>query len=203
MQDKLVNALLLASLSFPACGGGGGDDGGDGAGADAGAATDARQDLSPDSGGEADTDAGSTETSLNSTLTSDCGATLQGRAIVNFNGNLGISFTEDSGAFTFLGSIQFELPSGFTGSVNNPEGWDGQSERHVIAASNTSFTTHGNHCWFDTSPSNPGSVTISDYRPNEGIVKATFNGLQLKSCIGATMCTINGSIETTGQGVFD
>ena len=45
---------------------------------------------------------------LASTLTASC-ATLQGRAIVNENGNLGIAFTEGDSPYTFLGSVQFEL----------------------------------------------------------------------------------------------
>ncbi len=49
-----------------------------------------------------------------STLTSPC-ATLQGRAIVNYNDNLGIMFTEHDSPYTFLGSVQFQLPDGFTG----------------------------------------------------------------------------------------
>lgn len=139
--------------------------------------------------------------SLASTLTASC-ATLQGRAIVNENGNLGVAFTEGDSPYTFLGSIQFELPTGYTGSVPDPENWDGSSPRRVIAASSPTYETFGNHCWTSGAPSG-GSITILDYRPTQGIVKAMFTGYQLRSCVGSSVCMISGMIETTGEGVFD
>jgi len=139
--------------------------------------------------------------SLASTLTASC-ATLQGRAIVNENGNLGIAFTEDDSPYTFLGSVQFELPSGYTGAVPDPENWDGSSPRRVIAASSPSYETFGNHCWTSGQPTG-GSIDILDYRPAQGIVKAVFSGYQLRSCTGSSVCTISGMVETTGEGVFD
>jgi len=151
--------------------------------------------------GSTTTDGGAS-TRIRSTLTSSC-ATLQGRAIVNYNTNLGISFTEDDSPYTFIGSIQFELPDGFTGAVPNPEGYDGSSPRKVVAVTSPSFTLHGNHCWLNGSMPSGGSVTIAQYAPNDGIVKATFTALPLRSCTGAAICTISGTIETTGEGVFE
>ncbi len=200
MNSKL--AIATFSLLLLACGEGGGGSGVDANSSafDGGPLFDAGPNTS-DAGSTA-ADAGNSESELHSTLVSDCGAQLQGRAIVNFNGNLGISFTESDGAFSFLGSIQFELPAGFTGLVPNPENWDGQSERHIVATTNSNFTLHGNHCWLDGPPSNPGSVTILEYRPSEGIVRARLNALQLKSCVSDTVCTLSGEIETTATGVF-
>ncbi|MDB4960533.1 MAG: hypothetical protein JWP01_532 [Myxococcales bacterium] len=137
-----------------------------------------------------------------STLTSSC-ATLQGRAIVNHNGNLGIAFTEDDSPYTFLGSVQFELPSGFTGAIPNPEAWNGTGPRKVVAMTTPSYQLHGNHCWMNGAMPSGGSVTITEYRPTDGVVKATFTALPLRSCVGSTICTISGSIETTGEGVFE
>lgn len=48
-----------------------------------------------------------------------------------------------------------------------------------------------------------GSVTITELRLNDRVVKATFNALPLRSCTGASICTISGSIEATGEGVFE
>ena len=151
---------------------------------------------SPDAGGGAGG-------GLTSSLVSDCGATFSGRAIVNFNGNLGISFTDGESPFTFRGSIQFELPSSTTGSIPNPEDWDGSSPRQIIAMTNPGFTLHGNHCWMQQDANPAGSVLLSDYRPAEGIVNAEFSSLRLHSCVGDAVCTLNGSIETTGEGVFE
>lgn len=169
----------------------------DPSGADAG--TDGR--ATGDGGGSNSIDAPGGNP-LASTLTSSC-ATLQGRAIVNENGNLGIAFTEDSSPYTFLGSVQFELPSGFTGTVPNPEAWDGTSPRKVVAMTTPSYEIHGNHCWFNNTMPSGGSVVITEYRPADGVVKATFTALPLRSCTGASICTISGSIETTGEGVFE
>ncbi len=194
------NAHTALFLVLVACGGGEPiddqlTDGGSSATADAAtSASDAMPGESVDAGGGA--------SQLASTLSSDC-ATLQGRAVVNVNGNLGISFTEPESPFTFLGSIQFEVPSNFTGAIPNPEAWDGNGPRQIVAVTSSAFSLHGNHCWFDDSPSAPGSVVIDDYRPSEGIVKAEFSSLVLRSCSGVATCTINGSIETTGQGVFE
>jgi len=155
-------------------------------------------DASTDSGQGGGGDGGM---QIASTLTSAC-ATLQGRAIVNFNGNLGISFTEADSPYTFLGSVQFELPDGYTGAVPVPENWDGSSPRRVVAMSTPSFELHGNHCWMNAQPP-AGTLVIETYRPADGIVKATFSAFPLRSCTGASVCTITGTIETTGEGVFE
>jgi hypothetical protein len=160
-----------------------GVDAGDGPGRDAAS--------NPDGGSNA----------IDSSLTSGC-ATLQGRAVVNHNGNLGIAFTESDSPFTFVGSVQFELPDGFTGAVPNPENWDGSSARRVVAMTTPGFELHGNHCWAQAQPPS-GSVVIDEYRPSDGIVKATFTALPLHSCTGGSVCTVSGMIETTGEGVFD
>ncbi|HEY0250056.1 MAG TPA: hypothetical protein VGC41_00965 [Kofleriaceae bacterium] len=192
----MKRALVLVVVA--ACGGGGG--GGGGSTPDAGRAT-----GDDDQSGDDDTGSGSNQTSNKpmSTLTSSC-ATLQGRAIVNENGNLGIAFTEDDPPYTFEGSIQFQLPDGFTGSVPNPEVWDGQdvNDRHIVAVTDSSYQLHGNHCWNGATPSG-GSVTITEYDPAAGIVKASFVSYPLHSCTGSDVCTVTGAIETTGEGVFD
>ena len=147
------------------------------------------------------TDAGE-QTGLHSTLVSDCG-TLQGRAIVNFNDNLGITFTEDESPYTFLASVQFELTSGYTGAIPNPENWDGNGAREIVAMTTAAFDTHGNHCWLRAQPAAAGSVVISEYRPSQGIVRAEFQALTLRSCVGDSVCTISGELATTGEGVFE
>ena len=205
MQTRQFHtAQLVTLLMATACGCTGSDGGDRPIGADSGAQETPDADMQDiaDAMPNPEADADDSASEIFSTLNSDCG-TLQGRAIVNFNGNLGISFTEADAPFTFLASVQFELPSGSTGTVPNPENWDGSSPRQVVAMTTPSFQLHGNHCWFDSAPAAPGSVTIIDYRPSEGIVKAQFNGLALRSCTGASVCTISGDIETTGQGVFD
>lgn len=146
---------------------------------------------------------GSNGNQLHSTLTTSCAATLQGRAIVNENGNLGIAFTEADAPYTFLGSVQFELPDGYTGAVPDPEMWDGSSARRVVAMTTGTYDLHGNHCWFNGSAPSGGSVSITTYHPLQGIVKATFSALQLRSCTGSEVCIVSGSIETTGEGVFE
>lgn len=190
---KLAFALVLLA----ACDSGGtsdpGVDGG-GSGSDAGS-------NQPLDGGGMHGDGGASNR-INSTLTSSC-ATLQGRAIVNFNGNLGIAFTEDDSPYTFLGSVQFELPDGFTGAIPNPEAWNGSGPRKVVAMTTPSYELHGNHCWVNGGSPSGGSVTVSQYDPDHGIVKATFASLPLRSCTGASVCTVSGTIETTGEGVFE
>jgi hypothetical protein len=137
---------------------------------------------------------------LISTLTSSC-ATLQGRAIVNYNDNLGIVFTESDSPYTFLGSVQFQLPDGFTGSVPNPEIYDPNSDRHIAAMTTPDFDLHGNHCWMNIVPPS-GTLVVDEFQPSAGVVKATFSSYPLHSCTGATVCTVSGKIETTGSGVF-
>ncbi|MBA3456214.1 MAG: hypothetical protein H0T42_24150 [Deltaproteobacteria bacterium] len=174
----------------------------DSTGTDGGTTTDSNGPMS-DARGSGSIDAPGPSNRVSSTLTSSCG-TLQGRAIVNFNGNFGIAFTEDDSPYTFLGSVQFELPDGYTGTIPNPEAWNGSSARRVVATTSTSYQLHGNHCWFNGAvPSAAGSVVITEFRPNDGVVKATFNALQLRSCTASAVCTVSGSIETTAEGVFD
>lgn len=189
MRTVLVLAILAACGSSDTTGTDGGTtDGGNGG--------------TPDARGSGTVDAPASNR-INSTLTSSC-ATLQGRAIVNFNGNFGVAFTEDDSPYTFLGSVQFELTDGFTGAVPNPEAWNGSSPRKVVAMTTPSYQLHGNHCWLNgAAPTAAGSVVITEFRPNDGVVKATFTALQLRSCTGSSICTVSGSIETTAEGVFD
>jgi hypothetical protein len=121
---------------------------------------------------------------------------------VNVNDNLGIAFTGSDSPYTFLGSIQFELPDGFTGQIPNPEAWDGSSPRHIVAVTTPAYELHGNHCWMMTTPP-AGSVTVTELDLAQGIVKATFTSLPMHSCTTSSVCTVSGTIETTGQGVFD
>lgn len=140
---------------------------------------------------------------LESTLTATC-ATLQGRAIVSTNGDLGVSFTDGGDGYSLRGTIQWELPAGFSGGVPNPEHWDGSSERMIVAVTTASYSLYGNHCWFGGSaPPQPGTATISAYDPSSGVVRAAFSNYALHSCTGGDTCTLNGSIETSGQGVFE
>ena len=190
--------LALALALLVACDSSGTSD----PGTDGGGASDAgnhNTDGGAMDGGGNHTDGGASNR-IHSTLTSAC-ATLQGRAIVNFNGNLGIAFTEDDSPFTFLGSVQFELPDGFTGAIPNPEVYD-PNQRKIVAMTTPSYELHGNHCWMSATPSG-GSVTVTEYHPNNGVVKATFASLPLRSCTGSSVCTLSGTIETTGEGVFD
>ena len=201
---RICVSLFAALLAGPACSSDGGDDGGgDSVAADGGVGPDGSSSAA-DAGGGGGTgaDAGSQSSGLDSTLVSDC-AVFEGRAVVNFNGNLGISFTDSDSPFTFRSTLQFELDSNYSGMIPNPENWDGAQSRQIVAVTTPEFALHGNHCWFDNDASPAGSVTILDYRPSEGIVKAEFNALRLRSCVGATVCTVSGTIETTGQGVFE
>ncbi len=189
--------IVLSLALLAACDSGGTSDPGVDGG---GGGSDAGSNQNTDGGGMNNTDGGSSNR-IHSTLTSNCGATLQGRAIVNFNGNLGIAFTEDDSPYTFLGSVQFELPDGFVGAIPNPEVYN-PDQRKIVAMTTPSYELHGNHCWMNTSPAG-GSVTVTEYHPNDGVVKATFASLPLRSCTGSSICVLTGTIETTGEGVFD
>ena len=122
---------------------------------------------------------------------------------MNYNSNLGIAFTDGSPAFTPRGSISFDFPSGFSGSIDNPE-IVGDGPRHTLAITTSDFTTYGNHCWpFGTAPRG-GSATIEEWRPNDGVVRATFSGVPLNNCVTMSdSCQLDGTIETTGEGVFE
>ena len=65
------------------------------------------------------------------------------------------------------------------------------------------FALHGHHCWFDESPQAPGSAVVDEFRPADGVVKAQLNSLVLRSCTGVATCTVSGSVEATGAGVFE
>ena len=140
---------------------------------------------------------------VTSTLTITCDGELQGRAIVNFNTNLGIAFTDPELPFGSRGSISFDFPSGFSGSVGNPE-IVGDGPRHTLAITDRSFTTYGNHCWAFGTEAQPGSATISEWRPTDGVVRASFVDFPVRNCVSmADTCVINGMIETTGEGTFE
>ena len=133
-----------------------------------------------------------------------CDAELNGRAIVNWNTNLGISFTDYAPTYSVRGAISFEFPTGFTGAVANPENYEPGGPRHIVAVTDRGFTLHGNHCWEFGTPPRSGSGVIEEWRPNDGVVRATFSDFPVQNCVsGAPPCTISGSISTTGEGVFE
>jgi hypothetical protein len=197
MKRWLVLVLCAACGGSGPAGsrGGGGGGGGDAASErDAGSdssAQDARHGTAADGG----------SSGFTSTLTSPC-ATLQGRAIVSYNDNLGIAFTDDDSPYSFRGSVQFELPDGFTGDAPNPEDWDGSGPRHVIAMTDVGFDLHGNHCWNGETPP-AGTLVIEQFDTSSVIVSATFDQFPMHSCTDDTVCTVSGTITTTGAGVFD
>ncbi len=140
---------------------------------------------------------------ITSTLTISCAGQLQGRAVVHWNTNLGIAFTDAAIPYTFRGSISFDFPSEFTGAIDNPENYDPDFPRHTLAVVDQGYTTYGNHCYpFGTAPQ-AGTGTIYAFHPSEGIVRATFNNMPLANCVGGGVCLLSGTIETTGQGVFE
>ena len=191
----------LVLVAFAACSGGGSGGGGHGAaGADAATSSDGKHGSgsnAADAGSGAPADGSSN--GFTSTLTSAC-ATLQGRAIVSYNGNLGVAFTDSN--YAFLGSVQFELPDGFTGEAPDPEDWDGTSPRHVIAMTDAGEDLHGNHCWNGETPP-PGTLVIQQFDTTDIIVNATFDNFAMHSCTDDTVCTVSGTIVTNGSGVFD
>jgi len=198
MHRRPILLVFLGGLTVLAGCGGDGDDATDADSSDGtddvvGPTVDADPAAPDAAGGDA----------LASSLTATC-ATLQGRAIVNENGDLGVSFTEPDLPYTFIGSIQWDLPDGFTGGVPNPEAWDGDSPRLIVAVTSPGFELFGNHCWLDgPPPAQPGTATIDEFDPLAGVVRATFDDYVVRSCTTAATCTINGAIETTGEGVFE
>lgn len=131
-----------------------------------------------------------------STLVVDCGATLQGKSTISSaGGGLSVTFLGDG---EFRGGLQFTFETGFTGAFVPPP----LSSEQLVAITTASMITHGTHCWLDSPPAELGSVQIEAYDPAQGIVKAEFHALRLRSCHGdkVTECTINGAIETTGLG---
>lgn len=192
--------LILLSLVLVACGE---DSGEDKDGIDGGVTpmVDAGQGQNDGGTGGPESDAAALRT-LDSSLSATC-TNLSGRAIVNENGNLGVAFTDDSSPYTFRGSVSLELPSNFSGSIPNPEGWDGSSARLVVAVVDQGFTTFGNHCWFNRPDLSGGTAVVTDYRPQSGIMDVSFSGYVLANCNGGGTCTVNGSVRTEGEGVYD
>ena len=169
------------------------------------AATDGHHGIGDGHGAMTDASHGSSadghSAGFTSTLTSTC-ATLQGRALVNYNDNLGIAFTDDDSPYAFRGSIQFELPDGFTGAAPNPEDWDGSSPRHVIAMTDADYDLHGNHCWNGEAPP-PGTLVVQAFDTGSVVVRATFDAFPMHGCTDDSVCTVSGTIQTTAAGVFD
>jgi hypothetical protein len=141
---------------------------------------------------------------VTSTLVVTCDAELTGRAIVNWNTNLGVAFTDPGSPYSARGSIAFEFPSGFSGTIDNPEDYDPDGPRHIVAITDRAYTLYGNHCWEYGTPPVGGRGVIEQWRPTEGIVRASFEDFPLQNCVSrAGECFLSGMIETTGEGVFD
>jgi hypothetical protein len=193
----------LVVVACAACGhsaGPGGGGGGGAAGPDAaGGGHHGSGSNNGDAGGGSPGDGSAS--GFTSTLTSAC-ATLQGRAIVDYNDNLGIAFTDGAPSYTFLGSVQFELPDGFTGEAPDPEDWNGTGPRHVIAMTDAGYDLHGNHCWNGATPP-AGTLVIQQFDTSNVVVQATFDNFAMHSCTDDSVCTVSGTIVTTGAGVFD
>ena len=167
------------------------------------------RDAATDGGSTADagssaTDAGSG--GVTSTLVaSGCPAVFSSsRVMVHYNTSLGIVFTEPTSPYSVQGTISFDFPSTFTGAVPNPYSWVESGVHKEVAVTDTSYTTWGNHCWQVGDSPTGGSATIDVINGPAGIVRATFQGFQLRRCIDqSSTCTLTGTIESTGTGVFE
>ncbi|MFH2010080.1 MAG: hypothetical protein ABI333_26015 [bacterium] len=126
------------------------------------------------------------------------------RVLVHYNTSLGIVFTDPDVPYAVRGTISFDFPSTFTGVVPNPYSWVDSGIHKEVAVTDTAYTTWGNHCWAVGDVPTGGSATIDVINGPAGIVRATFQGFQLRHCINqAATCTLTGTIETHGTGVFE
>ncbi len=126
------------------------------------------------------------------------------RVMVHYNTALGVVFTDPTSPYTVQGTISFDFPSTFTGAVPNPYSWVESGVHKEVAVTDTSYTTWGNHCWAVGDNPTGGSATIEVIDGPAGIVRATFQDFQLRNCVTqSSTCTLSGTVETTGTGVFE
>jgi len=126
------------------------------------------------------------------------------RVLVHYNTSLGIVFTDPDSPYTIRGSISFDFPSTFTGSIPNPYSWVDSGVHKEVAITDESYTTWGNHCWKTGDSPSGGSATIEVIDGSQGVVRASFDGFQLRNCINQNAtCTLTGSIESADTGVFE
>ncbi|MDY0002264.1 MAG: hypothetical protein RBU30_13285 [Polyangia bacterium] len=138
-------------------------------------------------------------------VASGCPATLSSsRVIVHYNTSLGITFTDPDSPYSVRGTISFDFPSTFTGEIPNPYSWVESGIHKEVAVTDSAYTTWGNHCWPMGETPSGGSGTISLVNGPSGVVRATFQGFQLRNCVSqSSTCSLTGSIESAGTGVFE
>lgn len=134
-----------------------------------------------------------------------CPATLtSSRVMVHYNTSLGIVFTDPESPYAVRGTLSFDFPTTFTGAVPNPYSWVESGIHKEVALTDSAYTTWGNHCWRTGETPTGGSATITAINGPEGVVRATFQGFELRNCVTQnTTCTLSGTIESSGTGVFE
>lgn len=142
---------------------------------------------------------------ISTLVATGCPAALSsGRVIVHYNTSLGIAFTDPDSPYALRGTLSFDFPSTFTGPIPNPYSWVESGIHKEVAVTDTAYTTWGNHCWQTGDSPTGGSASIEVINGPAGVVRATFQGFQLRNCVSqSATCTLTGSIESSGTGVFE
>jgi len=171
-----------------------------GATGDAGSARDAGSGR--DAGATVDAGGGQVSSTL---VATGCAAQFSSsRVMVHYNTALGVVFTDPTSPYSVQGTISFDFPSTFTGAIPNPYSWVESGVHKEVAVTDTAYTTWGNHCWAVGDSPTGGSATLEVIDGPAGIVRVTFQDFQLRNCVTqSSTCTLSGSLETSGTGVFE
>lgn len=123
-----------------------------------------------------------------------CTIDLDGTVVVSYNGSLGVASVYDSSTLT--GSFQFDIPAPGTMQLSTQHRVDTQTVVNLVDTTST-WTNLDPDSFGDAEDRVSGTLAVTDWNPSEGQSSIAFTDVSLVNVVDYSVCTINGTIETT------
>lgn len=124
-----------------------------------------------------------------------CTIDLGGTVVVSYNGSLGVASVYDSGS-NLTGSFQFDIPQPGTMQLSTQHRVDTETVVNLVDTTST-WTNLDPDSFGDAMDRVSGTLAITDWNPSEGQSSIAFTDVALVNVVDNSVCTINGTIETT------
>lgn len=148
-------------------------------------------------GGGGGVDAGPPAAEVGLTFGGGCAPSFDGDVVVVRNSE-SIAVSSTTGG-TLTGSVQLDLDgAGASETLSSQHRVDtGQVINVVTSTTWTNLAMDSGGVLGGTVP-DPigGTLTIADYRPDDGLIDVTFNGVSLQNPSDGTLCTVDGRLQT-------
>lgn len=154
-------------------------------------------DLGPGVDGGGGFDGGPPAADVGLTFGGGCGPTFDGDVVVVRNSE-SIAVTSTAGG-SVTGSVQLDLDgAGASETLSSQHRVDTGQVVNVITSTTWTNLAMDSGGVLGGTVADPigGTLTIADYRPNDGVLDITFTGVTLQNPSDGTVCTVDGRLQT-------